>query len=91
MMRRTNIMEYHIYGTQACGYCIQAKKLLTSKEKDWVYIDLLDTSAQEQKELQDIAGIKFRTVPQIFLVNDGVVDKYIGGYTNLVSYLEDNE
>jgi glutaredoxin len=90
-MRRINIMEYHIYGTQACGYCIQAKKLLTSKEKDWVYIDLLDTSAQEQKELQDIAGIKFRTVPQIFLVNNGVVDKYIGGYTNLVSYLEDNE
>ena len=90
-MRKTNIMEYHIYGTQACGYCIQAKKLLTSKEKNWVYIDLLDTSAQEQKELQDIAGIKFRTVPQIFLVNNGVVDKYIGGYTNLVSYLEDNE
>jgi glutaredoxin len=84
-------MEYHIYGTQACGYCIQAKNVLTNKEKDWVYIDLMDTTPDEQKELQDIAGIKFKTVPQIFLVEDGVVHKYIGGYTNLMGYLEDNE
>jgi glutaredoxin len=90
MMMRIN-MEYHIYGTQACGYCIQAKNVLTNKEKDWVYIDLMDTTPDEQKELQDIAGIKFKTVPQIFLVEDGVVHKYIGGYTNLMGYLEDNE
>lgn len=89
-MMRIN-MEYHIYGTQACGYCIQAKNVLTNKEKDWVYIDLMDTTPDEQKELQDIAGIKFKTVPQIFLVEDGVVHKYIGGYTNLMGYLEDNE
>lgn len=84
-------MEYHIYGTQACGYCIQAKNVLTNKEKDWVYIDLMDTTPDEQRELQDIAGIKFKTVPQIFLVEDGVIHKYIGGYTNLMGYLEDNE
>lgn len=84
-------MEYVIYGTVGCGFCNQAKVLLTRKELDWNYIDLLDTSSQEQKELQDIAGIQFKTVPQIFLVEDGVIHKYIGGYTNLVGYLEDEE
>ena len=84
-------MEYVIYGTVGCGYCTQAKTLLTTKEKDWTYIDLFDTSSQAQKELQDIAGIQFRTVPQIFLVEDGVIHEYIGGYRNLVGYLEDEE
>jgi glutaredoxin len=83
-------MEYHIYGTVSCGYCIQAKTLLTQKEKDWLYIDLLDTSPNEQKELQDIAGIKFKTVPQIFLVEDRTTVKYIGGYTNLVAHLKED-
>jgi glutaredoxin len=83
-------MEYHIYGTQACGFCIQAKNLLTQKEKNWVYIDLMDTSPTEQKELQDIAGIKFKTVPQIFLVENGVIHEYIGGYKNLVEHLKED-
>lgn len=84
-------MEYYIYGTQGCGFCNQAKALLTRKELDWNYIDLLDTSSQEQKELQDNAGTQFKTVPQIFLAKDGIALEYIGGYTDLVSYLEDKE
>ena len=79
-------MEYKIYGTVGCGYCIQAKALLTSKEKNWTYIDLMDVNPEEQKLLQEIAGTTFRTVPQVFISDDEDLT-YVGGYKELKELL----
>jgi glutaredoxin len=82
-----------IYGTPSCGYCIQAKKLLTAKEHDFSYVDLSDTTPGEQAKLMEIAGKPFRTVPQIFrnsFGSDPTALEYVGGYTELQALLNED-
>ena len=76
-------MKYTIYSTPGCGYCIQAKRLLESKEIDFDYIDLSELDGADKAHLQEIAGIPFRTVPQIFKTNDDDQLEYVGGFTEL--------
>ena len=76
---------YKIYATPGCGFCLQAKRLLESKELPYEYNLVSDLDSQEQAHLQDIAGIPFRTVPQIFQVNEEDQLNYVGGFTELKS------
>jgi glutaredoxin len=75
-------MKYIVIGTPACGYCTQAKSALERRELEYEYRCLTEVSVKEQERLQDIAKLQFRTVPQIFVVED---EKwcYVGGYTEL--------
>lgn len=75
-------MKYEVYGTPVCGYCVQAKRVLDNKGLEYDYHDLTGVSGEMQDKLMEIAGQKFRTVPQIFTVEDGE-RKYVGGYTEL--------
>ena len=75
-------MKYEVYGTPVCGYCVQAKRLLEDRELNYRYFDLSNVDEAKQDKLMEIAGFQFRTVPQIFTVEDGE-RKYIGGYTEL--------
>ena len=75
-------MKYEVYGTPICGYCVQAKRLLEDRELNYRYFDLTDVDEAKQDKLMEIAGFQFRTVPQIFTVEDGE-RKYVGGYTEL--------
>jgi len=76
-------MKYTIYSTPGCGYCIQAKRLLESKGIDFDYIDLSELDGADKAQLQEIAGIPFRTVPQIFKTNEDSQLEYVGGFTEL--------
>ena len=75
--------KYTIYSTVGCGYCLQAKRLLESKEIAFDYIDLSELDGQEKSTLMEIAGIPFRTVPQIFKENEDGQLEYVGGFTQL--------
>lgn len=79
--------KYTIYSTVGCGYCIQAKRLLESKEIDFDYIDLSELDGADKAQLQEIAGIPFRTVPQIFKRNEEGQLDYVGGFTELKASL----
>ena len=84
-------MTYEIYGSESCGYCTQAKQLLEAKGLKYEYFDLADVSGDSQKELMNIAGHQFRSVPQIFIEqqderfeNKRVRKRtYVGGFTQL--------
>ena len=84
-------MIYEIYGTPTCGFCSSAIKLLESKGLDYEYFDLTDVSGDMQKQLMNVAGYQFKTVPQIFIEqhderfdNERVRKRtYVGGYTEL--------
>jgi glutaredoxin 1 len=80
-------MKYHIYGTVGCGYCIQAKRILEQKDLPFEYIDLSELDGQEKSQLMEIAGIPFRTVPQIFTINEDDQLNYVGGFTELKASL----
>lgn len=73
---------YNIYGTQMCGYCTQAKQLLESKNIPYNYVDLTELSQDEKNNLMAVAGTVFRTVPQIFSVENNEL-QYVGGFTDL--------
>lgn len=75
-------MIYIIYGKAGCGYCLEAKRLLDSLDITYKYFDISFMDEQDKEVLQEIAGIKFRTVPQIFTLEDNNMD-YVGGYKAL--------
>ena len=76
-------MKYVVIGTPTCGYCTQAKAVLEQKELPYEYKCLTEVAPAEQDRLMEVAGQAFRTVPQIFTVEDDQWG-YIGGYTDLV-------
>lgn len=76
-------MKYAIYATPGCGYCLQAKRLLESKGIDYTYTLLSEVDGAQQALLQETAGRPFRTVPQIFKLNEEDALSYVGGFTEL--------
>ena len=87
-------MKYEVYGNLGCGYCDLALDLLEEKDLDYEYFDLHSVQ-DRQKELMNVAGHRFKTVPQIFIEqhderfeNERVRKRtYIGGYTELKEHL----
>ena len=87
-------MKYEVYGNLGCGYCDLALDLLEEKDLDYEYFDLHSVQ-DRQKELMNVAGHQFRTVPQIFIEqhderfeNERVRKRsYMGGYTQLKEHL----
>lgn len=72
-----------IYTKKTCSYCVEAKKLLNEKN---IKFDekRIDTDTNLRSELLNLVP-NVRTVPQIFVDN-----KHIGGYTDLVEFLDSN-
>lgn len=78
--------ETIVYSKPSCPSCVKAKKLLDDRQIPYEVKDLgVDIQPQELFDLFEAKGLpQPRTAPQIFL--DG---KYIGGYEQLVAYIED--
>ncbi|ARS50013.1 glutaredoxin 3 [Pseudomonas sp. KHPS1] len=66
-----------IYTTQHCPYCVNAKRLLSSKGVTPVEIDIEESPQYLAEMLQ---RSQRRTVPQIF-----VGDVHVGGFDDLAS------
>ena len=74
---------YEVYGRKACGFCIEATRLLDRQEQDYTYTDVGLLTEYDKERLQSVAGKPFMTVPQIFKqTEDGL--EYIGGYQELL-------
>ena len=68
-----------------CSYCIRAKNLLIQKGAQFEYCSI-DQSAELLAHYKTIYS--HGTVPIVVLMEDGVDDKLIGGYTELVAFFE---
>jgi glutaredoxin 3 len=75
-------MKARIYSTDWCGWCDSAKALLDQANLTYEEV-FLNTDENIEQFKKDCPGLT--SVPQIFI--DGL---YIGGYSDLVSYLENN-
>lgn len=72
-----------IYTKPSCPHCITAKRILTSKQIEYIeYILGVDGVTKEAIEQKIGNGAQVKTVPQIFL--DG---KYVGGCSDLINLL----
>ena len=69
---------YKVYGTRICLYCDKAENLLKTKDLPFekIYID------EDDDAKSYIVEQGFKKVPQIWLD-----DKWIGGYDDLVRFL----
>jgi glutaredoxin 3 len=74
-------MKATIWSKYQCPYCDQAKALLTQKGVEFEERKIGDGYTKE--DLLEAVPTA-RTVPQIFLG-----EKHIGGYTDLVKYIEE--
>lgn len=66
-----------IYTTGWCGFCVQAKALLTRKGVDFKEIDVGDGPGLRDEM---VARSGQRTVPQVF-----IGDRHVGGFDELVA------
>lgn len=73
-------MNIVIWTTNTCSWCVKAKELLNSYSLSYSEkIIGVNTTKEELKQILPDA----KTVPQIFINK-----RYIGGYEQLVEYLE---
>jgi peroxiredoxin len=76
---------YVVYTKDACPWCVKAKQLLLDCGLEYKELKLgIDYDREELRKLvpEDIIRL---TVPQVFVYNTR-----IGGYEDLVKYLEDH-
>lgn len=77
---------YKIYAWAECPYCIRARELLTSKEKQFMFCCI-----DESQELLQYIKEKYNwmTVPLIIRVDLARgEEEFIGGYSDLLKYYE---
>jgi glutaredoxin 3 len=65
-----------VYTSDNCAFCIQAKKLLQSKDLDFDELNIQSDENLRSEMLEKSNGM--RTVPQIF-----INDVHVGGYSEL--------
>jgi len=74
---------YEVYGTKGCRFCIEAARLLDRRDLDYTYTDISLLTEHDKEKLQETAGKRFMSVPQIFMTTEEGLE-YIGGYTELL-------
>ncbi len=73
-------MEVVIYGKPGCSYCVKAKSLCEAKGISYQYKQVGTDITKEL--LEGLVGNPIKTVPQIFIHEDGFYN-YVGGYDQL--------
>lgn len=73
--------KIRIYGKENCQYCTKAKAILD--RYGWEYTYYIVGVDYTKEHLQSLVDVNPLTVPQIF-----INDQHIGGYVELVDYME---
>lgn len=76
-----------IVGKSGCTHCDMAKRLCESQGFGYTYKTIHEDVSVQQ--LEEIAGGAVRTVPQIYIEEQGLYT-YIGGFTEFRQYVQMN-
>ena len=80
---------YRVFGYSDCGFCTRATKLLQERGLMFTYWPLEQDEGMKNV-LQE--NHSWKTVPMIIYFDiDSHEETFIGGYTDLVEYLNDEE
>ncbi len=82
---------FQLYSKDDCPWCQKAVVLLT--ERGIPHNVQKINCVVERNEMYDSFGLvgKLRTVPQVVAYHDGGVTEHVGGYQDLVEYLDTME
>lgn len=78
-------MKAKIFSKVGCPYCVNAKRVLNSKNITFEEI-MFDGVSVTKDSISKEVGRSISTLPQILI--DGV---YVGGYSELVTFLDGNK
>ena len=78
--------HFFVYGKPGCKFCVKAMTILNREDKSYSYFTLGVHFTREEL-LENFPDAK--TFPQIIVLNSGH-ETYIGGYTELEKYIDDN-
>lgn len=92
-------MKFVLYGTETCSFCMDSKILIlnfiekNSSTKDKELLDVI--YLKNDSDIKDLKNkvISFgqdspTTIPQIFYIDDDGTEIYVGGKTQLISFLK---
>lgn len=79
-------MKYTVFGRPGCMWCDKALDLLSSKDIEFEYVNILENPTAKQF----ISAQGHKTVPQIYY-DEGEGQIYVGGYTDLEKALHTAE
>ena len=77
--------KYIIYSKPSCGYCLQAKDLLTMEQLPFEYLTL--GTHYNLDELMTLSP-NAKSFPQIFVVDENGNKELVGGYAELAESLK---
>ena len=77
--------RYIVFCKPTCPFCVKAKELLEEQKLEHSMVDVGDTWEQLKE------AFRWETVPMILEVENDVLYHFIGGYTDLVEYLDVEE
>lgn len=82
-----NNLNFKIISRDGCPYCVKAVELMINDGVNYEEEKINDTT--KRNLFYDSIGLtgNKRTVPQIWKINDDESEEYIGGYSNLATYL----
>lgn len=78
-------MKAKVFSKVGCPYCVNAKRVLNSKNIPFEEI-MFDGVSVTKDSISKEVGRSISTLPQILI--DGV---YVGGYSELVTFLDGNK
>ena len=81
-------MKYILFVKQQCPFCVKAQSLLEEKNLEHNVINFEDSQRDTLQEIKN--AYEWATVPMIFC-RSGSMTEFVGGYTDLVKFLETNE
>ena len=76
--------KYTIYSKPSCSYCLQTRDLLEDNKLEFEYLQL--GTHYSLDELMTLAP-NAKSFPQIFVVDENGNKDLIGGFSDLVEYL----
>lgn len=74
--------RYIIFCKATCPFCLKAKELLEEQELEYSVVDVGETWDQLKQ------AFRWQTVPMILEAESDVIYHFVGGYTDLVEYLQ---
>jgi len=77
--------RYIIFCKPTCPFCLKAKELLEEQELEYSVVDVGETWDQLKQ------AFRWQTVPMILEAESDVIYHFVGGYTDLVEYLQVEE
>ena len=77
--------RYIIFCKPTCPFCVKAKELLEEQGLEYSMVDVGETWDQLKE------GFRWQTVPMILEAESDVIYHFVGGYTDLVEYLQVEE